>query len=446
MSHRNAVSRRSFLKGLATVAGGLTAQTMLAACAPTSPAPAAESSEEGGAPAQEVAELSLMTWWLPPLVVGTAVEHAVEAFNQNHAGIEVKIDPNPGGTTGQLQKWQTMLAAGTPPDMTLMRPHFHTAFASRGSFLQIDDLLDAENSVNREDFWPQTVERLSWDGKLWGLAAEIWFSFMFLNLDMFEEAGVEVPGWDWTWNDYLEIADALTSGEGIERRFGSNPMSGWWHQMVWAWGGEVLDAEEKICLVTEEPAPEAIQWAADLTLQHQVAPSPEELTDMNDTSLFETGRVAMFERANWYLSEAKDKFKGKWDVVPNPIGPAGRASLVQGANYAIFKETHYPNEAWQLMLDMSVGNGQQVILTETGNFPPVQTLAVLEHLPNYQQTWIDVSLESAAMARPNHFNPKYVEWWNAANKELGEVWIGRKTGAEAAEAMCPEIDKILAEA
>ncbi|MEZ4869057.1 MAG: sugar ABC transporter substrate-binding protein [Caldilineaceae bacterium] len=440
----NNLSRRDFLRMSATSVGALA----LAACAAPTAAPTGGAAESAaGSAAAATVDLSFMTWWLPPLVLGTAVEHAVAEFNESHPELNVTIEPNPGGPDAQLQKWQTMLASGAPPDVTLMRPHYHTAFASRGAFLQVDDFLNAETSVKREDFWPQTIERLSWDGKLWGLAAEIWFSFFFLNLDMFEEAGVAVPTNDWTWDDFLGIASQLTKGEGIEKQYGAAPLGpGWWHQMVWAWGGEVLDAEETTCVADQEPAPQAIQWTADLTLVHGVAPSAEELADQNETALFETGRIGMFEQANWYLSEAQDKFKGNWTVIANPIGPGSRASVVQGANYAIFKATQQPEAAWQLLFDMSVGNGQQVILRETGNFPPVQTLATLDNLPNYQQEWIDVSMISAEVARPNHFVPKYVEWWNAARKELDEVWVGRKTSAEATAAMCPAINAILAEA
>lgn len=433
------LSRRTFLRLSASVAG----VAALAACA--APAPGAESGGAADADAA-AAELSFMTWWLPPLVIGTAVENAIAEFNENNPGIVATIEPNPGAPDAQLQKWQTMLASGSPPDVSLMRPHYHTAFASRGAFLPVDELLDNADGVQRDDFWPQTLERLSWGGQLWGLAAEIWFSMVFLNLDLFEEAGVEPPGDDWTWDDFLQIASQLTSGEGVNKQFGSDSLSGWWVQMVRAWGGEVLDESETTCLVDTAPAPEAIQWVADLTLEHGVAPNAEEMADQNIFSLFETGRVGMFESANWYLGEAMNKFQGNWTVAPNPVGPANRASIVQGANYAIFKETDHPDEAWQLMLDMSVGNGQQVILSETGNFPPVQTLATLEHLPNYEQKWIDVSLISAEVARPNHFVPQYVEWWNAATKELDEVWVGRKSAQEAADAMCPAINDILAEA
>ena len=440
MNRKKAISRRSFLKSIATLtAGTLALPPLLAACT-TPVAPATGGDDAGSAPV----ELSFMTWWISPLVIGAAVELAVAQFNENHADINVTIDPNPGSPDAQLQKWQTMLAAGTPPDVTLMRPHFHTAFASRGALLQIDDYLDNEPDIQRADFWPQTLNRLSWDGKLWGLAAEIWFSFQFLNVDLFEAAGVDLPDDDWTWDDYLAIATQLTPADEADRQFGSGPLDGWWVEMVRSWGGEVLNAEENTCVVNVEPGPDAIQWIADLNLVHGVAPSAENLADQNVASLFETGRVGMYEVANWYLIEAVEKFQGNWAIAPNPIGLAGRQSTVQGANYAIFNLTEHPDEAWTLMYDMSVGDGQRLILQETGIFPTVQTLATLEHLPNYEQRWIDVSLISAEVARPNHFVPEYVEWWNAALRELALVLVGQKTAEEATAAMVPAINEILA--
>ena len=37
---------------------------------------------------------------------------------------------------------------------------------------------------------------------------------MYLNLDMFEEAGVDVPTNDWTVDDYKKIAEELTQKSG----------------------------------------------------------------------------------------------------------------------------------------------------------------------------------------------------------------------------------------
>ena len=129
MLRRDKVSRRAFLAGSAVVMAG----SALAGCAPAAtPAPGqpvTQPKEGAPVPKKEPVALSLMTWWLPPIVYGTATELAVKAFNERNEDINVTIEPNPGGIDAQMQKWQTALAAGAPPDVTLMRPHFHTAFA-----------------------------------------------------------------------------------------------------------------------------------------------------------------------------------------------------------------------------------------------------------------------------------------------------------------------------
>ncbi len=312
--------------------------------------------------------------------------------------------------------------------------------------LAVDDMLDAEPDVAREDFWPQTIERLTWDGKLWGLPAEVWFTFTFVNLDMLEEAGLEMPDWDWTYSDFLELATALTKGEGVQKQYGSNAPTDSFYVPVWAWGGEMLDALEETCLLDSEPATEAIQWIADLIVKHGVSPSSEDLADTNTRSFFESGRVGMHWQANWYLSYCEKSATMEWDVIPHPIGPAGRKAETRGANFGIFEQTKHPDESWVLMLDLSTGQGQEIMITESALFPTLQRLGVPEKLPHYSQNWIDVTRESAAVARAQPMVPPYVEMRDAWNKELSEVWVGRKTAREATDALVPAVNKILAEA
>jgi multiple sugar transport system substrate-binding protein len=448
------LTRRRFLASAAVVGGAAAAQGLLGACAPKpqpapTVAPAAPAAPvvtkptDPPAKTQESVEISLMTWWLPPLVYGTATDTAVAEFQKAHPTIKVTIEPNPGGIDAQMQKWQTSLAAGAPPDVSLMRPHFQNAFAARGALLAVDELLASTTGVKKEDFWPQTIKRLTHEGTLWGLPAEIWFSFILVNMDMFSKAGIEKPGSDWSYDDFLEISTKLTQGTGVQKEFGTTPLTGFWQVPVWAWGGNVLDAEEKSCVVDKDPAPDAIQWNADLIVKDKVAPSSEDLADQGAQALFETGRIAMHNSANWYIGDAKKNIKAEFDIVPMPVGPKGRSALVQGANYCIFKLTKAPEAAWELMLDLSAGNGQEIMVRESTLFPTIQSLATLSHLPNYRQEWIDVSLICAEVARANHFVPSFVEMNTAMNKELGEVWVGRKSAKEAAEAMVPVVNGIL---
>ncbi len=38
-----------------------------------------------------------------------------------------------------------------------------------------------------------------------------------INKDHLDEAGLEVPPLDWTWEDYREYSKALTQGEGKDK-------------------------------------------------------------------------------------------------------------------------------------------------------------------------------------------------------------------------------------
>ena len=55
------------------------------------------------------------------------------------------------------------------------------------------------------------------------------------NPRMFDEAGLDYPDPEWTWDDFLETAKALTSGEGGDKVFGfaipyfNFGLTPWWH-------------------------------------------------------------------------------------------------------------------------------------------------------------------------------------------------------------------------
>jgi ABC-type glycerol-3-phosphate transport system substrate-binding protein len=46
-------------------------------------------------------------------------------------------------------------------------------------------------------------------------------NYIMMNKDMLDEAGLEVPKFGWTWDDYREYAKKLTQGEGVDKRYGT---------------------------------------------------------------------------------------------------------------------------------------------------------------------------------------------------------------------------------
>ena len=54
---------------------------------------------------------------------------------------------------------------------------------------------------------------------------------MYLNTDLFAEAGVELPANEWTWDEFREIAGLLTK----DNQWGTSI-----NNAAWSWGGFVL--------------------------------------------------------------------------------------------------------------------------------------------------------------------------------------------------------------
>jgi multiple sugar transport system substrate-binding protein len=349
-----------------------------------------------------------------------------------------------GPVNAQLEKIQALIAGGTPPDISLVRPHHMGFFTSKGALVAIDDRLQREKRISRADFFPVTLERLTWQGKMWGLPAEVWFQMTLFNRELFARAGQPVPDQSWTWERWLEAARRVAgpTDPGGARTFGADQPA--WQLLVWAWGGEILNKAETECVLNRAPAPEAIQWRADLVLKHQVAPSPQDLAGQNAMAFFQSGRLALHTQANWALLDIDKAAQMPWGVAPIPIGRAGRVTFGGGANYAIFHGSKYQDAAWALQSDLSIGDGMKVMLAQSSLFPPVRSLAKQELLPSYKPEWLAATLESARNARhPHYSHPRFVEFDDIFSKQLEPVWQGTRAAQAATDDIVRLVNPLL---
>ena len=70
--------------------------------------------------------------------------------------------------------------------------------------------------------FPETYNAdLAIDGTHYGIPASTSTFFTLLNKDHLEEAGLDVPPNDWTWETFREYANKLTKAEGSSKRYGT---------------------------------------------------------------------------------------------------------------------------------------------------------------------------------------------------------------------------------
>ncbi|MCC6455959.1 MAG: extracellular solute-binding protein [Caldilineaceae bacterium] len=205
----SALSRRSFLRGAAA-----SAALVLAACAAPAGAPAPGSSESGS-PSEEPIVLRLhmragSETSEPSIYVQRPAEFTEET------GVQVQLEPIP--SEEYWAKIETLAASNTLGDnmFTDEKNWQHSRAVHFGLLQEIDDFMASEN-VSRDEWLPGVFATCIVNGKVYGLpkTGHPAHAFLFINNDMLEEAGIEVPtdGSTTSWEQYREWANLLATGE-----------------------------------------------------------------------------------------------------------------------------------------------------------------------------------------------------------------------------------------
>jgi multiple sugar transport system substrate-binding protein len=364
--------------------------------------------------------------------------------------IEVKLDAE----SASLDKFVTMIAAGTPPDVGFSTLYNWPSFAEKDIFIPLDDYIAAE-SYDLEDFYPQIIKPYQYngdvygEGPLYGLPKEIAIRAMYFNQDIFTEAGVEIPTADtpWTWDQFVDMTQKTTKEEGGRvRQFGYIQDTRWTFWQIWAWsaGGEPVDDLFKPTKSTlDNPAVlEGYQVFTDFVTKLKTAPSASVAADQGISELFASGRGATYNNGRWMVPLFREA-DFTWDVMPHPI-KTQRAQTLSGSMFGICKGSQNPDAAWKL-LSYIVGVEGQTKMTESGLLLPSRK-SVAESdlfLKSTPPTNNQIFLDELEFAKPLPLTPIYPELDKVINDQTDLVLGGEKTAAEAIAEMHTQFNTLL---
>lgn len=169
----------------------------------------------------------LYGWWGSP-EKDEAIFAAIDAFNAANPDIVVEGESTPW--SGYWDKLATMSAGGDAPDVIHMSERYILEYGERGALMDL-------RSVEGLDLGglDETVVALgeTGEGILYAVPAGLNTFVLGANLDVFEQAGVQVPDdGSWTWEDYYAaskaLADAGVFGSGYG--YGVESFRLWLHQ------------------------------------------------------------------------------------------------------------------------------------------------------------------------------------------------------------------------
>lgn len=370
----------------------------------------------------------------------------IDAFNEQYDDIEMVSAHIPDPYEDKLI---TMIAAGTAPDVMQLFEVTAPVFAEQGTIIDILPYAENDAGFNLDDFFDNVIEMAWYDGGLYGLGSDFNPQILYYNKTLFDEAGLSYPDDTWTWDDYLAAARELTVVDDDNRtvQWGSDALPSWWvptQIAIWQNGGRIFNDDRTESLFTDPEVVEAIQWQAGLVLEHGVAPSVAQQTDMGD--MFATGRVAMARAGTWMIRPYQDIEDFEWDIAPFP-SRATAATAIHTSYSSISSQSEVPDAAWEVVKHL-VSPEMMTYMSENLRFLP-QRRSVYEDQPFIVEgappESAGVLTEVIASGRMLPTAPNIKQITDLFQSELAAIYTGNKEVMEAMRDLKAEADRLLNE-
>jgi multiple sugar transport system substrate-binding protein len=437
---RAQLSRRVFLKAGAAVASA----GFLAACAPAAPAAPGEAAQ-GDAPTNEPFDLRVHIRAGGDL--GDYMMTVLDQFKEIVPNAEVKLEIVPGNALDYAAKMLTLFAGDQIGDAiwSASRVGFNRRFMAVGLLMPLDSFVEAE-SFNVEQYYPNCIVEATYDGQLMALPhiSEPGQVGLMMNLDLFEQAGLEPLTFDSTMEDLNNAAVAIraSAGEGV---YGFTRATDYfnWVTHVRSFGGDFLNAEGTEC-VLDENAQAAFQHLYDLVYTLEVAPSPAQIAE-DVGKMFQGASLAM--GSGWPIQSSQwpmiiTDFQADSTMIPP--GPGGRGSMLNQHMMSVAAASTHPEAAWEWVkwtcsADFSLtralaGKGGPVGIAEVWHNEELLTA-----FPSWRE-WAEVM---------DNVGPNYTAA-NLRGKELEDTFnqgisaimvqeVGVEEGMERVKAACQEV-------
>lgn len=207
-----------------------------------------------------------------------------------------------------------------------------------------------------DEFAPGTVDALMMNGKIYGFPFHGWDTspaiFVNYNIELFDEAGLPYPTYDWTWDDLIQMGQRLTRSTGSRTQwaidFGRSGFIGHWQPLLYAYGGRMYAPDRSESWINSPEAAEAFEFLKRLDTEYGIQATPDLIVNKIG---FITGQVAM--TTNWHQSAVamSDYVRFENGITILPRGPQGYGfhPSLTAHSVGINSRSPHVKEAWDFI-------------------------------------------------------------------------------------------------
>lgn len=351
------------------------------------------------------APVRVTMWYAQTGIYSQALLDLAEEFNQMHEGkyhVEMVYTGNYQDT--MLRLLAAMMANDLPTLAQIEQSRigqFVDGMAFQDLYVFINN--DPEFQEEFHDYWPRFIEANTYDGKLYAFPLNNSTPLMYLNKDLFREAGLDPDNPPETWTEVYEASKKIkaVNPDYYGYRLGNDD----WllEAYLWQFGADIISEDGETMLIY---SPEAVEcWTFFHKAAHEgvFAYTP---TGPEGNALDLSGQVAMVGRSTGSLGYliANVPYDLGATVMPRQVRqmvPIGGANVFMFAN----RPQAEKQAAWEFLkyatsyegtLKYAMSTGYMTSRISAFESPEIQ--AIMEADPRYALTY--QQLAESAVRRP----------------------------------------------
>lgn len=375
-----------------------------------------------------------------------------EAYEESHPGVTIEMVDL--GSTDYMTVLATELSgSGSDFDVVTIKdvPGYAT-LVSKNTLEPLDSYIsDAGIDLSA---YGGVDSQISVNGSLFELPFRNDFWVLFYNKDIFDNAGVDYPTNDMTFEEYDELARKVADPTFGHQIYGTHYHT--WRSAVQLFG--VLDGKHNILSGNYDffkPYYEMVLSQEDDQICRNYADLSAE--GLHYSAAFSGGDVAMLNMGSWFIStmisslqsgEYDSSLCGNWGIVKYPhaegVEPGSTLGTITGL--AVTSVSTKKDDAFDFVEWVSGAEGAKV-MAETGNFPAMMTDEALSIITSLDGFPTDPESKEALKVSNLYLEVPYAENVSEINDVLDtyhkSIMNREMTIDEGIDAMNTEVGKIL---
>jgi len=271
----------------------------------------------------------------------------------------------------------TRIAGGERADIISVATEGQRLMSSKGLFEPLDELIERDSEETQE-FYDNVPPRLEeWldtygspDDSTYFVPGGYNTVAMYLNRDVFDAAGVEMPDTDWTWDEFRSIAETIKEETGA---FMTTAGAGFPFGQIlpWLFTNDASTLSEDWATATFD-SPEAVEAAefVKALVDDELVPQPG--GEFDGATQYQRGSLATLTGGRYTLPDVRRLEMVDQTKIVNFPNNAGPGTPVGWDGWAIFKASENKEAAWTFLKWLMSVEASEYYAEQGGTNVPVR--------------------------------------------------------------------------